>query len=63
MEREAIIANITCSSVRGGATATEPGVNNLYRLSCRGTTSMWFDVMEQYEGIGYFLVLCSFIGK
>ena len=35
MEREAELANITCTSLLGGKNSTESGVNNLYRLSCR----------------------------
>lgn len=62
MEREAYWANITCDSVLGGTNSTEPGINNLYRLSCRSSTQAWFDAMGQYEGLGYFLVVISIIG-
>ena len=61
MEREAAINNITCSSPLGGAAATE-SFHGLYRLSCRPSTSMWFDVMEQYGGLGSFLSGMSIVG-
>ncbi|XP_032221430.2 glycine betaine transporter 1 [Nematostella vectensis] len=54
MERNAAIAGINCSWPLGGATATEP-YNGLYRLSCRPSTSMWFDVVESYGGLGTFM--------
>ncbi|EDO48327.1 predicted protein [Nematostella vectensis] len=54
MERNAAIAGINCSWPLGGATATEP-YNGLYRLSCRPSTSMWFDVVESYGGLGPFM--------
>ena len=49
MERDAVLANITCSSPLGGANASE-ALNGLFRLSCRRTDDMWFDVMMSYEG-------------
>ena len=61
MERNAALANITCDSALGGKAATE-SFNGLYRLSCRGKTDMWFDVMDQYEGMGTFLSVLSLIG-
>ena len=47
MERNAAIAGITCNSTLGGATATQ-SYNGLYRLSCRGKSDMWFDLVTQY---------------
>ena len=61
MERAAANANITCSSVLGGKNATQ-SYNGLYRLSCRASTSMWFDVMDQYGGLGPFLSGMSIVG-
>ena len=58
MERDAALANITCSSPKGGAGATS-SFNGLYRLSCRQTTEMWFDVIEQYGDLGTFLSVIS----
>ena len=60
MERNAALANITCDSALGGRAAAE-SFNGLYRLSCRGKTDMWFDVMDQYEGMGTFLSVLSLI--
>ena len=61
MERDAAIANITCSSPVGGGEATE-SLNGLYRLSCRGKNDMWFDLMEQYGRLGTFLSVLSLVG-
>ena len=61
MERNAALANITCTSPLGGAGATE-SFNGLYRLSCRGKNDMWFDVMDQYGDMGSFLSVLSLIG-
>ncbi|KAJ7373553.1 hypothetical protein OS493_011155 [Desmophyllum pertusum] len=47
MERNAAMANITCSSPLGGSNATQ-NFKGLYRLSCRGKNDMWFDLMDQY---------------
>ena len=60
MERDAELANITCSSPKGGRGATS-SLNGLYRLSCRGKNDMWFDVMEQYGDLGTFLSVISLI--
>ena len=60
MERNAQLANITCSSVLGGGEAKE-SFEGLYRLSCRGKTDMWFDVMESYEGLGTVLSVLSLV--
>ena len=60
MERNAELANITCSSVLGGGEAKE-SFEGLYRLSCRGKTDMWFDVMESYEGLGTVLSVLSLV--
>jgi len=61
MERNAELANITCTSPIGGATATE-SLNGLFRLSCRYKNDMWFDVMQQYGDLGTFLSILSLIG-
>ena len=61
MERKAFHANITCASTLGGKTSTE-GFHNLYRLSCRTTDDMWFDVVEQYGDIGTVLSIVSLAG-
>lgn len=61
MEREAIHANITCDSVLGGKNASK-GLNGIYRLSCRGSDDMFFDVLEQYSGVTTFLSCISIIG-
>ena len=58
IERDAAIANITCDSVLGGTNSTE-SFNGLYRLSCRSSDQMWFDVMESYQGIGFLLSILS----
>ena len=60
MERNAALANITCSSKLGGSDATK-SYEGLYRLSCRGKNDMWFDVMEQYGDLGMFLSIISLI--
>ena len=60
MERNAAVANITCSSKLGGTGSTE-SFDGLYRLSCRGKNDMWFDVMEQYGDLGTFLSIISMI--
>lgn len=61
MERNAALANITCNSTLGGKDAVE-SMDGLFRLSCRDKTDMWFDVMNQYEGMGSFLSVLSLIG-
>lgn len=61
MERNAALANITCSSPFGGKTATQ-SFNGLYRLSCRTKNDMWFDVMDHYGDLGDFLSILSLIG-
>ena len=58
IERDAALANITCDSILGGKNSTE-SLNGLYRLSCRSSDQMWFDVMESYEGIGFLLSILS----
>ena len=60
MERNAELANITCSSVLGGGEAKQ-SLDGLYRLSCREKTDMWFDVMEPYEGLGTVLSVLSLV--
>lgn len=63
MEREAFHANITCDSAFGGTNATMGGPNGtdrgLFRLSCRASTDMFFDVMMSYPGVGYFMSAVS----
>ena len=61
MERNAEIANITCNSTFGGELSTK-SLNGLYRLSCRSANDQWFDVMNSYEGLGFFLSILSLIG-
>ena len=58
MERDAELANITCESLRGGTNSTE-AMNGMFRLSCRATNEMWFDVMSQYGDLGTFLSIIS----
>ena len=60
MERDAILANITCSSKLGGAHSTE-ALNGMFRLSCRQTNDMWFDVIGQYGDLGMFLSVVSLV--
>ena len=60
MERDAELANITCSSTLGGENSTE-AMNGLFRLSCRKKNDMWFDVMSQYGDLGMFLSVVSLI--
>ena len=58
MERNAVLANVTCNSTLGGASSPE-SYNGLYRLSCRNSNDQWFDVMNSYEGLGNFLSIIS----
>ena len=61
MERNAALAGITCNSTLGGATATQSD-GGLYRLSCRGKSNMWFDLVSQYgdsPSFGRFLSIVS----
>ena len=58
MERNAILANITCNSTLGGSSSTE-SYNGLFKLSCRQFTDQWFDVVNSYEGVGSFLSIIS----
>ena len=37
-------------------------IYKVHRLSCRKSTDMWFDVMEQYGAIGMTLSVLSIIG-
>ena len=60
MERNAALANITCSSALGGKNSTD-SFHGVYRLSCRSKTDMWFDVMDQYGDLGTFLSVVSLI--
>ena len=63
MERDAAIANITCSSPLGGANSTA-SFNGLYRLSCRAKSDMWFDVIQQYglsPHVGTFMSVVSLV--
>ena len=61
MERNAALANVTCSSPFGGKTATK-SFEGFYRLSCRPKNDMWFDLMDQYGDLGDFLSIVSLIG-
>ena len=60
MERDATLANITCSSKLGGTNSTE-AFNGMFRLSCRQTNDMWFDVMGHYGDLGMFLSVVSLV--
>ena len=60
MERNAALANITCSSALGGKNSTD-SFHGVYRLSCRSKTDMWFDVMDQYGDLGTCLSVVSLI--
>ena len=64
MEREAQLKNITCNSTLGGQNSTESS-NGLYRLSCRGYSQMFFDVLGQYgenlEGFLFGLSMATII--
>ena len=60
MERNAALANITCSSALGGKNSID-SFQGVYRLSCRSKTDMWFDVMNQYGDLGTFLSVVSLI--
>jgi len=59
VEREAALEGITCDSMKD-LKVPDPGQK--LRLSCRGTNDMWFDLMDQYEGIGPLLTFLSLIG-
>ncbi|XP_057312794.1 probable glycine betaine transporter [Hydractinia symbiolongicarpus] len=64
MERKAQNLNITCEMYKPtgiGATAIWDKYN-LHKLSCRASTEMWFDVVEQYGDIGSLLSILSLIG-
>ena len=58
MEREAALKGINCSSEYGGTNATKPS-GTLFRLSCRGKSQMYFDLLQQYGDIGQFLNVIS----
>ncbi len=58
MERDALMANITCDSVLGGTNATDSR-NGLYRLSCRNINDQWFDIMYSHGDMGGFLSVVS----
>lgn len=60
MERNAELANIECNSSLGGGKSTE-AMNGMFRLSCRSTHDMWFDVISQYGDLGMFLSIVSLI--
>ena len=60
MERDATNANITCNSTLGGTGSTE-AFKGMFRLSCRQTNDMWFDVMGQYGDLGMFLSVVSLV--
>uniref|UniRef100_A0A7M5VCE0 BCCT family transporter n=1 Tax=Clytia hemisphaerica TaxID=252671 RepID=A0A7M5VCE0_9CNID len=67
MERKAQNLNITCSmynSTRYPMYGAENiwKTHHVHRLSCRTSSQMWFDVVEQYEGIGNLLSIISIIG-
>ncbi|XP_028413318.1 uncharacterized protein LOC114536169 [Dendronephthya gigantea] len=60
MEREAALKGINCSDHLGGKNSTEP-LGKLFRLSCRGETQMYFDLLQQYGDIAQFLNVLSII--
>jgi choline/carnitine/betaine transport len=60
MEREAALKGINCSDLLGGTNSTKP-LGKLFRLSCRGESQMYFDVLQQYGDIGQFLNVLSLI--
>lgn len=60
MEREAALKGINCSDDLGGTNSTEPR-GKLFRLSCRGETQMYFDLLQQYGDIAQFLNVLSII--
>ena len=48
MEREAELAGINCSSVLGGKVSNEAYLG-MFRLSCRTSEQMFFDLMQSYN--------------
>ncbi|XP_028401314.1 uncharacterized protein LOC114524439 [Dendronephthya gigantea] len=48
LEREAALAGINCSSPLGGKLANEP-YDGMYRLSCRTSAQMFFDLMQSFN--------------
>ena len=60
MEREAALKGINCSDEFGGTNSTKP-LGRLFRLSCRGESQMYFDLLQQYGDIGQFLNILSLI--
>jgi len=67
MERRAQNLNISCSMYNQTAYPMWGAERiwetyKLHRLSCRGSTEMWFDVVGQYEEIGFLLSILSLIG-
>lgn len=61
MERNAALKGINCTSVLGGRDSTEP-YEGLYRLSCRGSAQMYFDVMQGFnDDLTPFLYVISLI--
>lgn len=61
MEREAALAGINCSSPLGGKFAKEP-YDGMFRLSCRTSAQMLFDLMQSYnDRLTPFLYVASLI--
>ena len=60
MERQAVLKGINCSDEFGGTNSTKP-LGKLFRLSCRGESQMYFDLLQQYGDIGQFLNVLSLI--
>ena len=59
MEREAAQAGINCSSILGGKNAEESH-QGMFRLSCRTSAQMFFDLMQSYnENLTPFLHVVS----
>lgn len=58
MERNATLKGINCTMALGGKNATE-SFAQLFRLSCREKTQMYFDLIQQYGNLGGFLNIIS----
>ena len=61
MERKATLAGINCSSLLGGK-HSEQSDQGLFRLSCRTSAQMFFDLMQSYnENLTPFLYVVSLL--
>lgn len=62
MEREAEIAGVNCSWLHGGK-ESEESYQGMYRLSCRASSQMFFDLMQSFnDRLTPFLYVISIIG-